>query len=554
MPVNTSTPETDAGIDNSKPLSRQRTITKGPLDGEAKIAPPSTIGSESGERERPLMAQDTKLDGDRNSLRIEVSERESNSNEDNESDDSRADDSRRLNRIDSDLPSVQWSTLEVNGYKVLYPEDRFNGPRPPIHRQGKQDQEGRWWSIEVLPKEETREDCLIRINAACERLAGKLGKGKCVILCASVKIVDRENLLPPWMTPEFLYRINYGPITKKDFEKVRNFLVDQYCAVEGRRRGKTLSHIRRRHWKSLLPYPWGRAPIRNVVGHASKSFPRLEQHHLRKSVTSFQPPILIGFLDPKLSDDLHAAVYQGVTYNEDPNYDDFIYEMNERGVWSRVFLELELSLVRTLPQPYLAPSSFPLLPFAALVSDIRTFVQRVQQARSTAPGQSLTLGFQYVLNSSDYYIWDGETTWGKAERTWGVSKLEMQRHFVSILLRSKMDCGPELYPFPAGNNDYLTINETLLNIDFYKHCLNGCSLPKLSKRLDKLTLDFSSINAAFICSGPFKLMLTTSLEDHFTLDQDGYLQVFWDFEREPGARLQALECHFFWDHDYNNTR
>jgi hypothetical protein len=179
MPVNTSTPETDAGSDNSKPLSRQRTIAKEPLDGEADIVPPSPIGYES-EWERPLMAQDTKMDEDRNSLRIEVSEREreSNSNEDNGSDDSRDD-----SRIDSDLPSVQWSTLHMNGYKVLCPEHRFDGPRPPTHREGKWDPDGRWWSMEVLPRGETREDCLIRINAACDRLAGKLGKGKCVYAC-----------------------------------------------------------------------------------------------------------------------------------------------------------------------------------------------------------------------------------------------------------------------------------------------------------------------------------------------------------------------------------
>jgi len=77
---------------------------------------------------------------------------------------------------------------------------------------------------------------------------------------------------------------------------------------------------------------------------------------------------------------------------------------------------------------------------------------------------------------------------------------------------------------------------------------------ELAKLLNALTLDFSSINAAFICSGPFKLMLTTSLENHLFLDQDGYLQIFWDFEREPAARLGLLEHHFFWDYNSQNTR
>ena len=111
-----------------------------------------------------------------------------------------------------------------------------------------------------------------------------------------------------------------------------------------------------------------------------------------------------------------------------------------------------------------------------------------------------------------------------------------------------MDCGPHLYPFVS--DDLLVIKRTLLNVDEYD---DSPSERELAKRLDALTLDFSSTNAAFICSGPFKLMLTISLENHLLLDEDGYLQIFWDFEREPGARLGLLEYHFFWDYESQNT-
>ena len=123
------------------------------------------------------------------------------------------------------------------------------------------------------------------------------------ILVTHSETLESEKYVPPWMTPEFLYRTNYGPIgTEKEMRKVRKFIIDQYCALEARRKYKTLSHLRRHQWKSLLPYPWGRLPIRTVIQQGTFCCPdRLERRFLNKSVTSFQPPAMIGFLHPKLS-------------------------------------------------------------------------------------------------------------------------------------------------------------------------------------------------------------------------------------------------------------
>ena len=104
------------------------------------------------------------------------------------------------------------------------------------------------------------------------------------ILGTHSETLESEKYIPPWMTPEFLYRINYGPTTEKEVDKVRKFLIDQYCALEARRKYKTLSHLRRHQWKSLLPYPWGRLPIRTVVQQGTGSFPYLERRSLNKSV------------------------------------------------------------------------------------------------------------------------------------------------------------------------------------------------------------------------------------------------------------------------------
>lgn len=80
-----------------------------------------------------------------------------------------------------------------------------------------------------------------------------------------IEMPETSQFLPAWMTPEFLYRINYGPITDKDREKVASFLYDQYYGIVGRLRRKTMSSVCRRSWASILPSPWGRSAIRNVV-------------------------------------------------------------------------------------------------------------------------------------------------------------------------------------------------------------------------------------------------------------------------------------------------
>jgi len=60
-------------------------------------------------------------------------------------------------------------------------------------------------------------------------------------------------------------------------------------------------------------------------------------------------------------------------------------------------------------------------------------------------------------------------------------------------------------------------------------------------------LDISNLDASYICSGPFRLMLTTCLEKHLYLDKDGILYVFWDFTHEIGSSLDLYRGHFLWD-------
>src|SRR5437762_13076928 len=126
---------------------------------------------------------------------------------------------------------LAWRTLKFKPHlneeiEILLPgSSSSEGEGPPIHRETRVDAEGTKWSIEVLPQRETREDCQKRIKASWDELHKKVGKGS--VIYSLSKVLESAKFIPPWMTPEFLYRINYGPITEKDREKVRKFLLDQ---------------------------------------------------------------------------------------------------------------------------------------------------------------------------------------------------------------------------------------------------------------------------------------------------------------------------------------
>jgi hypothetical protein len=69
------------------------------------------------------------------------------------------------------------------------------------------------------------------------------------------------------------------------------------------------------------------------------------------------------------------------------------------------------------------------------------------------------------------------------------------------------------------------------------------------------TVDLSSLDASFICSGPFRLVVTCLPERHLHLDADGVLHIYllpsisrWLGYNIP-ARLAMFKDHFFWDHE-----
>lgn len=195
---------------------------------------------------------------------------------------------------------------------------------PSVYHEAGISTNGKPKSIEVLTLSgETIEDCRKRIRAHWDGLQTKVAEygiiGQILAECVEK---DYSKFLPEWITPDLLYRINYGPITEAERRNVASFLYDQYYAIKCRRRVRTMSNLCR-PFKNLLPHPWGPAPVRNLVQIGEDDFEDFQKEYWSKTVNT-QPPVLIGFIDPPLASSLLSNVYPASEIIIDDAYHNFI--------------------------------------------------------------------------------------------------------------------------------------------------------------------------------------------------------------------------------------
>lgn len=363
-----------------------------------------------------------------------------------------------------------------------------------------------------------------------------------------IEMPETSQFLPTWMTPEFLYRINYGPITDKDRDKVASFLYDQYYGIVGRLRRKTMSSVCRRSWSSILPSPWGRAAIRNVVPCPDEDDRLRLRYKLEKedwsNVPPARPPAYIGFLDPLLSDHIFHSLLPNCSFINP--YCNFRYRELDWAI-DRDALELEVRLCHM---------DTVLLPFAAVVRDIRKLVSRLDSNWIEKDGTAIleVPELQEMQNLSEFYIYScpravhprlesiPRMKLGRAIQGLGTSDI------LEIILFDRRRPGPSLQslsPGPELGRWIHRFGDRLFGMREYVK-QDEQSLSGLLKKCDALTLDISSIDASFISTGPFRLMFTTRFEDHFLLDKEGYLHVYWDFEPLDLDFESGLKHHFIW--------
>lgn len=120
---------------------------------------------------------------------------------------------------------------------------------------------------------------------------------------------------------------------------------------------------------------------------------------------------------------------------------------------------------------------------------------------------------------------------------------------VDILMFREMRPGPHLQPV-SFDDQGKKITQAFLDSEFPEP--DEEVVDKLKKKMEDLKLGFTHLDASYLSTGPFRIMLTTQLEKHLLLEKEGYLNVYWDFERNIGAKLSLLEGHFIWDRHGKN--
>ena len=358
------------------------------------------------------------------------------------------------------------------------------------------------------------------------------------------------------MTANFLYRINYGPITMKDRGLVRDFLIDQNLSLEARRRRKTMSSLCGWSWKSLLP---GRAPIRNKIDQGiwkpSKVFWSRAEARL--------VPVLLCFLEPKLVSILGLAIYpylRALTSNARPFFDETPNPSQPKFAHyrdlalGRKILELEfrLNLITEGARHLL------LVPNAALVSAAVSVAHQVcalSASGAVVTHETLDLdkayslpkdlrAFSFDAAGSKYYPF---LYLGNIPRKLGsFVGLEFGLSILEAIVFHPIEPGPDLWPYVHDS-----LKGTVFDIDRSNE--GKAKMARVIQKASSLKLHLSHIDAAFISSGPFRLMLTTNLDTHLVLGDDGYLRVYWDFEPVAGSRLGMLKGHFIWDNSNSST-
>lgn len=351
--------------------------------------------------------------------------------------------------------------------------------------------------------------------------------------------VDHPTVTPPdWMTPELLYKINYGPLTKKESNQVAWFVNEQLSTIKGRQYTRTVSSSSAHLWRSILPFL--RPPISPSIDTRKNRWPTPRNEDPQS--------VVLGILDPKLAIELLSKLFPFMSLGLPPDagydneherrrYFELVYS-RFRHTPERLEVETQLSacllmfehnLLNLCRRRYGSGDTM-VFPLGALTLDVLKLIQTIQSSIDDV------CNFGHLATISEKYLFSSLSYLSTAERGRSYSAGTTQRFLKRVLFRS------DDHYLPGWERD----DEIA---DFFSGVLKGSNSNERSRNFDieSSRLDISNLDASYICSGPFRLMLTTRLERHLHLDKSGLLYVFWDFTREVGSSLDIYKNHFFWD-------
>jgi len=131
------------------------------------------------------------------------------------------------------------------------------------------------------------------------------------------------------------------------------------------------------------------------------------------------------------------------------------------------------------------------------------------------------------------------------------SEIDFRRDFVERILHALLLI--KLDPGIIVSHENLHLSPTKNTIESGL-CSRASYSTNQVANLESANVDLASLDAAYICSGPYRLMLTTLPENHLVLDPDGFIHIFFDFRKTIGCSLNVYRGHFLWDRDGSATR
>jgi hypothetical protein len=186
-----------------------------------------------------------------------------------------------------------------------------------------------------------------------------------------------------------------------------------------------------------------------------------------------------------------------------------------------------------------------LVPNAALVSDMLAIVNQLQMisaGNASVSGKTMA-SLRPYWTPDDWFDHVPQTIWEIPRK---LGNFDFMSTLDALLLRG-VEPGPILRHSDFEDlrvSDVVEIKSGSLFDDNEKADPGSAKMTSLIEKTTSLKLRLSSLDAAFISSGPFRLMLTMDLEEHLVLDNEGYLRIYWDFETIPGSRLLIYDGHF----------
>jgi hypothetical protein len=338
------------------------------------------------------------------------------------------------------------------------------------------------------------------------------------------------------MNPDLLYRINYGPLTKKESNNVATFLRGQLSDIKARQYARTFASRSAQPWRSLSPFY--RPSISPTIDCQGNVWP----------ITTAKDPsdLALGCLDPRLGVELLCQLFpmsSDIIPGEGSREEDlrlhfqntcgsFLYTPKDLEVdnsTSNCLMMFEHSLLNLCRRRY-SRGDLMVFPLGALALDILEVIPKMKSSvESNGDFEKLTATSIKYLTSSFSYLSTAE----RGRSYWSSTTLR----FIHTIL------------FTEDSYYLQKWNKTDNVEEFFSRAFSGYNPRPRPQSFDQESarLDISNVDASYICSGPFRLMLTTRIEKHLHLDKDGILYIFWDFTQEIGSSLDIYKGHFLWD-------